>query len=122
MINSGVDVMQVTAMTPLPGTQLFNRLQQDGRLLFTDFPQDWARYDLTELVHQPQHMDRLELWTSIQECVGRIYDPAVLKTKAKRTLKTTGNWEAMEFAYQANMNYRTIFMENRTIRPASSLA
>jgi radical SAM superfamily enzyme YgiQ (UPF0313 family) len=122
MINSGVDVMQATAMTPLPGTELFSRLQQDGRLLFTDFPHDWVRYDLTDLVHQPLHMDRLDLWRSIQECVQRIYDPAVLKAKAKQTLKTTGSGEATEFAYRANMNYRTIFIENRTIREAGSLA
>jgi radical SAM superfamily enzyme YgiQ (UPF0313 family) len=121
MINSGVDVMQVTAMTPLPGTQLFNRLQQDGRLLFTDFPRDWVRYDLTDLVHQPKNMDHLELWSSIQECVQRIYAPQVLKAKAKRTLETTGRWEAMEFAYRANMNYRTVAMENSTICEGSHI-
>ena len=122
IINSGVDVMQATIMTPLPGTQLFKRLQQEGRLLFTDFPQDWVRYDLSDLVHQPPQMDRLELWTSIQDSVQRIYDLAVIKAKAKRTLKTTGSWEAMEFAYRANLNYRTIVMENRTICEADTLS
>ena len=122
MINSGVDVMQATIMTPLPGTQLFKRLQQEGRLLFTDFPQDWVRYDLSDLVHQPMQGDRLELWTSIQDSVQRVYDLAVLKAKAKRTLKTTGSWEAMEFAYRANLNYRTIVKENRAICEAGSLS
>ncbi len=122
MINSGVDVMQATAMTPLPGTDLFRRMQREGRLLFTDFPHDWGRYDLTDLVHQPLHMDRLELWKTIQDCVTSVYEPAVLKAKARRTLQATGCWEAMEFAYRANMNYRTIFMKNRQMRDAKATA
>jgi radical SAM superfamily enzyme YgiQ (UPF0313 family) len=122
MINSSVDVMQITAMTPLPGTKLFNRLQQEGRLLFTDFPKDWVHYDLTELVHQPPHMERLELRKAIYDCVERVYDSAVLKQKAKQTLKTTGNFSAMEFAYRANMNYRAIVQENRSRRSVRSIA
>lgn len=122
MINSSVDVMQITVMTPLPGTQLFQRLQQEGRLPFTNFPQDWVNYDLTNLVHQPAHMEGPELWDSIQECVMRVYDPAVLKAKAKRTLTVTGSVEATAFAYKANMNYRAIAMENRVFGFASAAA
>jgi len=48
ILDSGVDVMQTTALTPLPGTRLFARLKEEGRLLFTNFPKDWDRYDLTE--------------------------------------------------------------------------
>ena len=122
MINSGVDVMQITVMTPLPGTQLFQRLQQEGRLPFTNFPQDWVNYDLTNLVHLPAHMDGPELWDSIQECVMRVYAQDVLKAKAKRTLMATGSREAMVFAYQANMNYHAIAMKNRVIGFASAAA
>ncbi len=115
MINSSVDVMQTTIMTPLPGTQLFRRLEQEGRLLFTDFPRDWSRYDLTDLVHQPKDCERDELRSVIHECVQQIYSLPVLKAKAKRTLDVTGSWAAMEFAYQANMNYHNICLDHGTI-------
>ncbi len=115
MLNSGVDVMQVTVMTPLPGTQLFRRLQQDGRLLYTNFPEDWVRYDLAELVHRPKHVERAELWEAIRQCAHRIYDLPTLKTKAKRTFSATGSWEAMEFAYRANLDYRTVVKANGVI-------
>ena len=108
MINSGVDVMQLTTMTPLPGTRLFERLRQEGRLLFTDFPRDWGHYDLTELVHQPKEHDRHELWDVILQCTQRVYSLATLKLKAKQTLEATGSGEATAFAYRANMNYRNI--------------
>ena len=108
IINSGVDVMQVTTMTPLPGTRLFERLRQEGRLLFTDFPRDWGHYDLTEMVHQPKEYERDELWDVILQCTQRIYSLATLKLKARQTLEATGSGEATAFAYRANMNYRNI--------------
>jgi len=121
MINSSVDVMQITIMTPLPGTRLYDRLRSEGRLLFTDFPKDWGRYDLTSLVHQPRDMEYLELRETLRDCILRVYDPTVLKAKARQTLKATGSWAAMEFAYRANMNYRAIVMENRLLNDTGPL-
>ncbi|MBI2480784.1 MAG: hypothetical protein HYV60_19800 [Planctomycetia bacterium] len=107
--------MQLTTMTPLPGTQLFQHLEQEGRLLYTQFPQDWNRYDLLELVHQPITMERDEFRSVIQECISRVYSLPTLKAKARRTLAATGSWETMEFAYRANMNYRNIGLANGTV-------
>jgi radical SAM superfamily enzyme YgiQ (UPF0313 family) len=115
MIQSDVDAMQATIMTPLPGTQLFDRLSREGRLLYTDFPRDWEHYSLTEVVHQPIGMEPGELLAVIQQCVQRVYEQRTLKQKAKRTLAATGNWEATEFAYQTNMNYRNIAMAHGSV-------
>ena len=115
MLGSGVNVMQVTVMTPLPGTQLYRRLQQEGRLLYTNFPEDWSHYDLAELVHRPKHVGRAELWEVIRECAQRIYDPPTLKAKAKQTRYATGSWEATEFAYRANVDYRNVVRANGII-------
>jgi radical SAM superfamily enzyme YgiQ (UPF0313 family) len=108
MIDSGVDVMQATVMTPLPGTELFSRLAREDRLLHADFPGDWAYYDLTQWVHRPRGLSREELRSVYRECLQRVYDLPVLKRKAQRTLEATGSWEAMEFAYRSNMSYRRI--------------
>ncbi len=108
MVNSDVDAMQLTTMTPLPGTRLFQRLEQEGRLLYTQFPDDWAHYDLTKLVHQPKAMEPDELWDVIRECTERVYALPTLKSKARRTLEATGDIKTTEFAYRTNMNYRNI--------------
>jgi hypothetical protein len=44
-----------------------------------------------------------------------VYEQRTLKQKAKRTLAATGNWEATEFAYQTNMNYRNIAMAHGSV-------
>jgi radical SAM superfamily enzyme YgiQ (UPF0313 family) len=108
IIHSGVDVMQCTVLTPLPGTRLFKQLDRERRLLYRDFPTDWDRFNLTEVVHQPQGMSPAELSHILRECMHRIYDMPVLKDKARRTLRETGQWDAAEFAWQANLSYREI--------------
>ena len=114
MLDSSVDVMQATALTPLPGTRLFASLKAEGRLLYTDFPKDWDRYNLTEIVHKPIHMTAEEFSRIMRECMKNIYDPLVLKNKARQTLKYTGRWDATEFAYQSNKNYRSIAIAEST--------
>lgn len=114
IIQSGVDVMQCTVLTPLPGTQLFHAYQKQGRLLYDHFPEDWDRFNLTEVVHRPQDMSPDELSGILRACMQRIYAMPVLKDKARQTLKETGRGEALEFAWQANLNYREIALSPTT--------
>lgn len=42
-----VDIPWPGISTPNPGTSLYNRLQKEGRLLFTTYPEDWSKYIAT---------------------------------------------------------------------------
>ncbi len=114
IINSEVDVMQTTAMTPLPGTRLYHQMEREGRLLYTNFPEDWDRYNLTEVVMEPRLMRVDEMTQIMRECLERMYDMRVLKDKAKMTHKLTGRWDTTEFAWQSNLSYREIAMAAST--------
>ncbi len=106
MIRSGVDVMQTTYLTPLPGTRLFHQLQDKGRLLYQNYPQDWDRYDMGEVVYQPKQMTPQTLAQSTAACGRRMYSWPVLARKAVRTLLATRNPIAAMFAWNSNVNYR----------------
>jgi len=108
MIRCGVDVMQGTFLTPLPGTRLFARLEQEGRLLYTDFPKDWDRYDMSEVVFRPSDMTPLELTQVVRECTREMYSMPVSWWKFARALAWTRNLPAAAFAWQSNSNYRTL--------------
>jgi hypothetical protein len=100
--------MQKTFLTPLPGTRLFDQLQDEGRLSYTDFPQDWERYDMGEAVHRPQGMTPEMLAQVMAESSQRMYAWPVLARKTLRTLWETRNPMAAMFAWQSNINYRTV--------------
>jgi radical SAM superfamily enzyme YgiQ (UPF0313 family) len=108
MVHGGIDVMQKTFLTPLPGTRLFDRLREENRLLCTGFPQDWERYDMGEAVHRPRGMTPEMLTKAMEESSRRMYSWPVLARKALRTLCETRNPMTAMFALQSNLNYRKV--------------
>lgn len=58
---TGIDGCQFTIMTPFPGTRFYEEMQKNDRLLYTDCPTDWERYNAYEAVIQPRNMTLAEL-------------------------------------------------------------
>lgn len=108
IMGAGIDVMQTTVLTPLPGTRLFERYHREGRLLYTNFPDDWFHYDITEVIHRPGKMTPEELAAST-DCVNkRLYAKGRLARKALKTLWRTRDMTAAMFAWTSNQNYRNV--------------
>lgn len=66
-VQLGVDIIQITNMTPLPGTNLFDKLKAEGRLIATNYPKDWERYTFIETVYTPAKMTARRLDETIYE-------------------------------------------------------
>jgi radical SAM superfamily enzyme YgiQ (UPF0313 family) len=47
-----IDIMNLVLVTPYPGTKLFTKMEQEGRLLH----RDWSRYDGHHVVHRPARL------------------------------------------------------------------
>jgi radical SAM superfamily enzyme YgiQ (UPF0313 family) len=106
--NRGIDVMQTTFLTPFPGTRLFNRYQQEGRLLYTNFPQDWMHYDMMDVVYRPGSLEPKQLIQITGKLNRRMYAWPVLLRKALITFWQTRNKIATMFAWNSNLNYRNV--------------
>ncbi len=101
-IDSGIDAMQATIVTPLPGTALFKRLESENRLLYTNFPRDWERYHFHEVSHQPIKMTSDELSAAMDECWRTLWDEKTVYRKMLKTLKQTKNAKAATWAFTSN--------------------
>jgi radical SAM superfamily enzyme YgiQ (UPF0313 family) len=107
IINSGVDVIQTTFLTPLPGTRLFNKMQKEGRLLYTNFPSDWDYFDvMNEAVFKPKLMNVTELDSAIEKCNVKI-GKSILK-KFFKTIFATKDVRTAIWALITNINYQTV--------------
>ena len=72
-------------LTPFPGTRIYQRLKQEGRIL----TEDWSKYDMATVVFQPRRMTVQELqegfWKvnrsfySISSILKRIFNPFYLR-------------------------------------------
>ena len=111
ILNSDIDAIQTTILTPLPGTPLFSRLHEENRLLFTDYPKDWERYSFAEPVHKPKLMEFEEYETVVRESWERLYDLQSLKRRILKTLKLTRNSVAATWAYASNLQYHNLTFE-----------
>ena len=110
ILRSGIDIMQTTYLTPLPGTRLFDRLKEEGRLLYTDFPGDWVRYDMTQVIHHPLMLKTHELAAAMAESNRRLYNRRTLCRKFVKTWCATRDLTTAMWAYNSNCNYRNLAM------------
>ncbi|KYK36217.1 MAG: radical SAM protein [Theionarchaea archaeon DG-70] len=108
ILSSGVDVMQVTYLTPLPGTRLFEKLDSENRLLYTNFPADWDHYDMSEVTHQPHSVEAPELEEVMAKSVHQLYSRWSLYRKFFKTWRATRDFTTAVWAYNSNVNYRNV--------------
>jgi radical SAM superfamily enzyme YgiQ (UPF0313 family) len=102
-IDSGMDAMQATIVTPLPGTGLFKRMEKEKRLLYINYPQDWKHYHFLEVVHRPIKMTPEAFMEAMWENWGIMYDDKLLQRKMLRSLKATRNAKSAAWAYLSNV-------------------
>ncbi|MCP4589803.1 MAG: B12-binding domain-containing radical SAM protein [bacterium] len=66
-VRLGVDTIQITNLTPLPGTKMYDRYMKEGRIFATNYPADWERYSFVETVYQPRNLSAEALDEAIYE-------------------------------------------------------
>jgi hypothetical protein len=64
-------------------------MKKEGRLLYTNFPDDWERYDLENVVIKPALMKPDELSKIVGESKALIYSEEMIEQKFKQTLNAT---------------------------------
>ena len=71
-----VDALQLTVLTPFPGTPLFEKLDREGRI----FDRNWEHYDMGHVVFQPENMSAEELKAGHDGILAAFYSwPAILR-------------------------------------------
>ena len=109
-----IDGAFLPILTPFPGTRIYQRLKQEGRIL----TEDWSKYDMATVVFQPKRMTVEELqqgfWKvnrsfySVPSILKRIFNPLHLQ----RSLiifgpMNLGLWPAVKKAERYSKNLRT---------------
>ncbi len=77
----GLAEVQVTVLTPFPGTPLYASLLKQGRILK---PGDWGGCTLFDVTFQPALMSVAELEAGLQETFRELYAPAKVHERRRR--------------------------------------
>jgi len=113
ILDTKIDMAQLTILTPLPGTRLYDRLRCEARLLRTNYPDDWRHYDLFEAVFRPKHMTPDELEDGVRQVYERVASRLISLRRALDLLVHTGSldWYGAVVTYQVNRGYRSFWMK-----------
>ena len=105
-VKMGIDIVQITNLTPLPGTKMFDRFQREGRLLATNYPEDWERYTFTETIYAPKKMSPRQLDEAIYELRHAAARQSWVVKRALRTLVRTRSLTTALFVYGMNKGWK----------------
>jgi radical SAM superfamily enzyme YgiQ (UPF0313 family) len=72
-MNSGIDVVQIAILTPLPGTAFMDEMEKQGRILYSNYPQDWDRYRLSYVVRNTEGVDAKTIYIGNNYLKNHIY-------------------------------------------------
>jgi radical SAM superfamily enzyme YgiQ (UPF0313 family) len=106
-----IDVIQTTVLTPLPGTKFFQVAQEENRLLYTNFPKDWEKYNMTDYTYKIKGIEEGEFPRIFIKCVRRIFSKKTLSMKLWRTAIHTRDLRLGVLAYVNNLSVGRIWHE-----------
>jgi radical SAM superfamily enzyme YgiQ (UPF0313 family) len=102
-----IDVADFCILTPFPGTPIYNKLENEGRIL----TKDWSQYTLKNVVFKPKNMTSEQLLTGTRKMYYEFYSTGYTGKRIARSLKLGIYPFFLVLARNviANMNSRRLF-------------
>ncbi len=94
----------INILTPLPGTELFKRLEREGRI----HHKDWSRYDTRHVVFEPAGMKPDDLLNKYREMIKTIYSFDSIWKKLNHYWKIDF-WKKANREDPVRLKYRLLF-------------
>jgi radical SAM superfamily enzyme YgiQ (UPF0313 family) len=83
----GVDAINVLYLTPLPGTDLWRKMEASGSIAADNFPEDWKYYSLTLPVARYNHLTRDDIIAEMNACNRDFYSHAGILRRVARNCR-----------------------------------
>lgn len=105
VLESGLDAVQYSIATPLPGTRLFERLSKEGRIIFKKFPDDWRYFDMFHVTFIPKRFDPDELKEEVSKIYSLTNKPLPAVKRAFKSLVITKYLTGSVYLLGFNLGY-----------------
>lgn len=112
ILHSGIDAVQSSILTPLPGTTLFARMKDQNRIVFTNFPEDWSHFHFMHPSIGTAYMNTTEIEAAMKQIWLSIYNKENVRRMMFRTLWRTRSMKSAYWAYASNHSYGRIALED----------
>jgi radical SAM superfamily enzyme YgiQ (UPF0313 family) len=107
----GVDFLNMLFLTPLPGTDLWEKMESEGRIVTDRYPEDWKYFTLALPVGRYKHLTREEIVGEMNSCVGKFYSIHGIFRRVVRNL-VKGQHPLLTLAGNLSYRYNGRFSRN----------
>ncbi len=102
----GVNFLNVLFMTPLPGTRLWDTMESEGRILASDFPEDWKYYTLTFPVARYQHLSWPQMLLEMNDTSRYFYSWSRVVRRVLTSLWRSRGWFSPFVTLVTNLSFK----------------
>ncbi len=106
IVRAGIDIAQISILTPLPGTALMDKIVAEDRLLYKSFPADWEKFRLSCLTHQPEGTDTARVYAGTNYIKRHIYSFPVYYYRLIKSLLSLRRPISIYIVYKMNQAIR----------------
>jgi radical SAM superfamily enzyme YgiQ (UPF0313 family) len=109
---NNIDSLQLTHLTPLPGTKLYVKMEKENRIVLNNYPDDWIKYNFSNVVYKHEKLSRDELIYIVDSIKNKVVAP--FKMLIKRFIKTLFKTKSFSAAFVAllwNIGLRSIYLK-----------
>ncbi|MFH0934746.1 MAG: radical SAM protein [Pseudomonadota bacterium] len=109
VLENEIDAVQLSLETPLPGTAFYKQMQEEGRLLLTDYPNDWRHYTLFEPVFRMNGMTPVDAYEGLLEAYAEVSSFGSSIVRGVKTFRNTRSLFSTGISFSWNYQaYKTI--------------
>ncbi len=106
IVHSGIDITQIACLTPLPGTELMEHLQKEGRIIYKDFPKDWDKYRFSYMVYEPKEVKTDTIYTGNNYIKNKLYSFPNYQYRLLKSLFSLRNGTNFVAVYKFNKSFK----------------
>ena len=122
-VEAGIDLPRFAVVTPFPGTPLFRRLEEEGRIL----TRDWELYDGQHVVFQPARMSVADLQEGTERAWRHAYSwPSIARrlrhSPASPAVAVAANLGYRHYAHNLGRFYNCDWIVSGRLRPQPSVS
>ncbi len=102
LVHSGIDMFQISILTPLPGTEFMDQMVKEDRLIYRDFPKDWDKYRFSYMVHTPQNVAVNLVYQADNYLKNKIYSFPAYHLRLLKALCSPKRFKSFYAVYKLN--------------------
>lgn len=102
LMEANIEVLQSTRLTPFPGTPLFEKMSNEGRIV----DKDWSHYDFFHVVHKPLNMDSETLHSGTAWLQKQFYSKKSIARRVSKMITYLNPGIIVKAVIPMNLGYR----------------